>query len=427
MEYVNAILYHKIQDSDFTNMYGVKKPTTGGGQTYIQAAGYVQAELDAMFDSADIITNTIEYWDDEKKLPRKNYVFQAIAIGSDLSAEIELAPRIGRKDYRICRQNMKYRHPAWSPSQGFPEPQKDASATASDCIFKYQKDYPGIIDNLYIFILKTTTDTNDCRYYASFINAPNIPEKWPLGVGLEQIFRKQSRQGILFFDDQYIRFENSKDCPFASGCAADSDIENAALPNDLSVIEDDAVEFAKKAIKMDIDYNNLSFQQIEVPTIKRKPKSASSSRTSKDNDFGRRNKNKKTIGDIGENIVMVLERERLVKLGRPDLAAQIEHVSKTKGDGLGYDIISFDNFDDTFEKIYIEVKTTTGNKNKPFDISLNEVEVSEELSDHFCIYRLFNIHQNITSVPYYVLRGAVKDNFLLEPTNFRAYPKGNIQ
>ena len=40
MEYVSAILYHKIQDSDFTNMYGIKKPSGGGGQTYIQAAGY---------------------------------------------------------------------------------------------------------------------------------------------------------------------------------------------------------------------------------------------------------------------------------------------------------------------------------------------------------------------------------------------------
>lgn len=424
MEYVNAILYHKIQDSDFTNMYGIKKPTSGGGQTYIQAAGYSQVELDAMFDAADIITDTIEYWDTEKKLPRKKYNFQATAIGSNLSAEIELAPRIGRKDYRISRQNIKHRHPAWSPEHGFPQPFKSlTSVLSSEYVFKYQKDYPGIIDNLFIFILKTVTDTNNYHYYASFVDSPNIPDKWPLGVGLEQIFKKQSRQGILFFDEQYIRFENNKDCPFASGCAADSDIGNASLPNDLSMLEDDAVEFANKTIQFDIDFNNLSFEQTLPPVIKRRPKTNSSLKVSKDINFGRRNKNKKTIGDIGEKIVMFLEKERLIKLGRIDLANQIEHVSKTTGDGLGYDIISFDNFNGSFEKIYIEVKTTTGNKNKPFDISINEVEVSEKLSDHFCIYRLFNIHQNITSVPYYILRGAVKDNFLLEPTNFRAYPK----
>ena len=31
-----------------TNMYGIKKPSGGGGQTYIQAAGYDFSELDRM-------------------------------------------------------------------------------------------------------------------------------------------------------------------------------------------------------------------------------------------------------------------------------------------------------------------------------------------------------------------------------------------
>ena len=73
MEYVSAILYHKIQDSDFTNMYGIKKPSGGGGQTYIQAAGYDFSELDRMFAESDIITDTLEFWDSEKIFPRKKY------------------------------------------------------------------------------------------------------------------------------------------------------------------------------------------------------------------------------------------------------------------------------------------------------------------------------------------------------------------
>ncbi len=32
-EHVAAVLYHKIQDSDFTNMYGIKKPVSGGVKT----------------------------------------------------------------------------------------------------------------------------------------------------------------------------------------------------------------------------------------------------------------------------------------------------------------------------------------------------------------------------------------------------------
>lgn len=129
MEYVSAILYHKIQDSDFTNMYGIKKPSGGGGQTYIQAAGYDFSELDRMFAESDIITDTLEFWDSEKIFPRKKYNFNAIAIGLNQSAEIELAPRTGRKDYRISRQGLNHRHPAWSPSNGFPEPKLNFSAS----------------------------------------------------------------------------------------------------------------------------------------------------------------------------------------------------------------------------------------------------------------------------------------------------------
>lgn len=95
------------------------------------------------------------------------------------------------------------------------------------------------------------------------------------------------------------------------------------------MLEDDAVEFANKTIQFDIDFNNLSFEQTLPPVIKRRPKTNSSLKVSKDINFGRRNKNKKTIGDIGEKIVMFLEKERLIKLGRIDLANQIEHVSKT--------------------------------------------------------------------------------------------------
>lgn len=424
MEYVSAILYHKIQDSDFTNMYGIKKPTGGGGQTYIQAAGYNRQELDRMFSTADTIIDTIEYWDTEKKYPRKKYIFSATAIGSQQTAEIELAPRTGRKDYRISRQNLKHRHPAWSSAVGFPEPLRiNVEIASANAIYYYQKNYPGIIDNLFIYILKTISENGDSKFYASYINSEEMPSNWPTGVGLEQIFKKQLRQGILFFDEQFIRFENNHACPFASGCAADSDIENAVLPLDLSVSVDDAVEYANKSLSIEIDFDNIQFKQVAVPTIKRKPKSASSGVASKDQDYIRRYKNKKKIGDIGEDLVIYLEAKKLTDLGRSDLAQKIKHVSKQEGDGLGYDIISYEPDGASFKEIYIEVKTTTGNLNKPFDITINEVEVSERYPENYYIYRLFNIHNNTTTIPYYKIKGSVKDNFLLEPTSFKAYPK----
>lgn len=78
MEYVSAILYHKIQDSDFTNMYGIKKPSGGGGQTYIQAAGYDFTELDNMFSNSDIITDTLEFWDAEKNIRERNIILMQL-------------------------------------------------------------------------------------------------------------------------------------------------------------------------------------------------------------------------------------------------------------------------------------------------------------------------------------------------------------
>ena len=79
-EHIVAILYHKIQDSDFTNMYGIKKPANGGGQTYIQAAGYTREELDEMFSDANDIFDTPEFWDTAAVFPRKRYTFNATVV-----------------------------------------------------------------------------------------------------------------------------------------------------------------------------------------------------------------------------------------------------------------------------------------------------------------------------------------------------------
>lgn len=118
-----------------------------------------------------------------------------------------------------------------------------------------------------------------------------------------------------------------------------------------------------------------------------------------------------------------IERKRLESEGRNDLAAKVEHVSKTIGDGLGYDIKSFENVDGTYVEKYIEVKTTTGGKNKPFDISANEVEVSEEKSDNYYIYRFYGVSGKSKQVKYYEVRGSVKENFTLEATSYKAYCK----
>lgn len=67
------------------------------------------------------------------------------------------------------------------------------------------------------------------------------------------------------------------------------------------------------------------------------------------------------IGFLGEQIVLDTEKNRLKDY--PDLAKKVEHISQTRGDGLGYDILSFDTYGNP---IYIEVKTTTQGKKHHF-------------------------------------------------------------
>lgn len=418
MEYVEGILYHKIQESDFTNMYVIKKPTGGGGQTYIQAAGYSKDELDRMFQEAKRVYDTPEFWDKDSRFPRKNYTIDAYEVGTSKHGEIELAPRTGRKDYRICRQNPKYRHPAWQVESGFPEPRTDINGA-----YMFEGNYPGLIDDLYIMIIKTRGGNGKMKFYATYVNSEFIPDSWPHGTGLEEIFLKSKRQGILFFDDQYLRFVNDKEAPFRNGSAADEEIGGIPLPEDLCETADDAVEYSSVELKIDIDYRKVDVQKVEPPVLRRKKTEGTGKKIFKDANYERRQKNLKKIGQVGELLAIKIEKARLEKEGRKDLADKIEHVSETIGDGLGYDIKSFECVGGVYEEKYIEVKATTGGKSKPFDISANEVEVSEEKGARYCIYRFFGIAGKASSVKYYEVSGSVKDNFTLEATSYKAYYK----
>ena len=94
----------------------------------------------------------------------------------------------------------------------------------------------------------------------------------------------------------------------------------------------------------------------------------------------------KRIGDRGENLVINLERKRLIQAGRPDLAKRVRHVSE-ETDIEGYDILSFD-LDGTFR--YIEVKATSAvNLSRGFYISSNEYQKSQTLRNYY-IYFVFS-------------------------------------
>lgn len=83
----------------------------------------------------------------------------------------------------------------------------------------------------------------------------------------------------------------------------------------------------------------------------------------------------RSLGLAGELFALDIEHRRLWEAGRKQLAERLEHVSQTRGDSFGYDILSFER--DGRER-YIEVKTTTFGQMTPFYASRGEVTMSEE-------------------------------------------------
>jgi hypothetical protein len=131
--------------------------------------------------------------------------------------------------------------------------------------------------------------------------------------------------------------------------------------------------------------------------------------------YSEREARNRKLGANGEEFVMRLERERLLRIGRKDLAKEIEWTSKEKGDGTGYDIRSFRG--NTDEELFIEVKTTNSGKFQPFLISTNEVEFSNEFANKYSLYRLFSFSR---SPHVFELKGAVGQHVNLAPKLFSA-------
>lgn len=79
----------------------------------------------------------------------------------------------------------------------------------------------------------------------------------------------------------------------------------------------------------------------------------------------------RSLGSAGEDFILNFERARLIHSGHDSLAAKIEHTSRIRGDGMGYDILSFET--DGKERL-IEVKTTKYGSDTPFFVTLYRPE-----------------------------------------------------
>lgn len=123
-----------------------------------------------------------------------------------------------------------------------------------------------------------------------------------------------------------------------------------------------------------------------------------------------------SLGLAGEEFILQFEQERLWRLGKRELSKRVDHVAKTTGDFLGYDILSFET---NGRERLIEVKTTRFGALTRFFTSANEVEISQANKEVFHLYRLFNFDKQ---PQFFVLPGSLRDTCELKPVNFAAVP-----
>lgn len=121
------------------------------------------------------------------------------------------------------------------------------------------------------------------------------------------------------------------------------------------------------------------------------------------------------LGAAGEEFAMRFEAERLWRAGQKKLADRVEHVARTRGDGEGYDILSFDH--DGEERL-VEVKTTTFGAYTPFFVTRNEVDVSFERASQYYVYRIFNFGED---PKLFMVNGHIGSSFLLRAEQFSAH------
>ncbi len=198
-----------------------------------------------------------------------------------------------------------------------------------------------------------------------------------------------------------------------------ADVVLAHLEED-AVLTQLALTFAEAAV-LPPRVDNLLGLMTTPPEILESVRSALSAhverRYARRVDYLAREARNRSLGVEGETLVVSYERARLSSLGHDTLADKVEHVSLTRGDGLGYDVLSFTS--DAREH-YIEVKTTRLGATTPFYLTPNEVRFSAERPDAYALYRLYEFP---TAPRMFSLEGHIEGTCTMTPAQYLAVPR----
>jgi uncharacterized protein DUF3883 len=125
--------------------------------------------------------------------------------------------------------------------------------------------------------------------------------------------------------------------------------------------------------------------------------------------------NNRSLGEAGEELIIKYEKWRLIERGKEGLANKIEWVSKERGDGTGFDILSR-NVNGTDR--YIEVKTTKLSKETPIYLTRTELSFATLKTSNFYLYRVFNFD---TSPEFFIKNGKYEGFCQIKAQTFKGY------
>ena len=178
-------------------------------------------------------------------------------------------------------------------------------------------------------------------------------------------------------------------------------------------------EAARKAVELPAEsplIERFDAVRVEPPPLELKVREPEAYRPSalSQRDYLAREARNQSLGLAGEEFVVHYERWRLIQRGHERLADRIEHTSRVRGDGAGYDVLSFE--EDGRER-FIEVKTTAYEKETPFFISDGELAFANSHELEFRLYRVFEFRR---APRMFELRGRPDRHCRLDPTTYRA-------
>jgi Domain of unknown function (DUF3883) len=161
------------------------------------------------------------------------------------------------------------------------------------------------------------------------------------------------------------------------------------------------------------DRNN-TLQLTDAPPIRAR------TRPGRHIDYGKLQEENRRVGALGEGLAVEYERKRLRDAGRHDLADTVQWVARDIGDGLGYDVQSFEL---SGQILYIEVKATGLAAETPFYFSSAELDFARRHPRSYALYRVSRVDD---SPQFFVLRGRDVTSLEMVAVTYQArLPRGS--